>query len=58
MSNIYALGYRSTNRGVFKPNVVGFTADTIRRVAQTKIIIANSYRRIDNGVVFMNKWRL
>lgn len=57
MGNIYALGYRSTSRGI-KPNVVGFTADTMRRVAQTKIIIANSYRRIDNGVIFMNKMRL
>jgi hypothetical protein len=56
MSNIYALGYIPSNRGI-KTNVVGFTADTVRRVAQTKIIIANSYRRIDNGVVFMNKMR-
>ena len=56
MSNIYALGYCSTSRGI-KTNVVGFTADTIRRVAQTKIIIENSYRRKENGVVFMNKMR-
>ena len=58
MSNIYALGYIGSNRGVNKPNVVGFTADTVRRVAQTKMVIANSYRRPENGVIFMNKKRL
>jgi len=58
MINNYSLGYIASSRGVNKPNVVGFTAETMRRVAQTKIIIANSYRRIDNGVVFMNKMRL
>ena len=58
MTNNYALGFLTASRGITKQSVVGFTANTMRRVAQSRIVAAKSYQTNNNGVVFMNKMRL